>query len=300
LQAEPTEVSTEDKIELIGRLVAAGHRRIEATSFVNPKAVPKMADAAAVMAGVPRVPGVRYSVLALNMAGLERALQAGVDEITGVVCATDTFSQQNQRTDVDGAIARWNEICAAAKASRVRTTAIVSAAFGCPYEGEVTTEQVVGIASRLAATEPDELCLADTIGAGVPTQVRELFDRIAAVAGSARLRGHFHNTRNTALANIFAALEAGVRVFDTSLGGVGGCPFAPRATGNVPTEDVSYMIERMGYATGLSLERLIETTTWFEGILGHAVPSLVAKAGPFPPPAPADSRHPPTPRHPAV
>jgi hydroxymethylglutaryl-CoA lyase len=142
---------------------------------------------------------------------------------------------------------------------------------------------VVAIAERLAATEPDELCLADTIGAGVPSQVRDLFEQVRGVAGTAVLRGHFHNTRNTALANIAAALDAGVGVFDTSLGGVGGCPFAPRATGNVPTEDVVHMLHRMGYDTGLDLDALIATTTWFEGVLGHGVPSLVAKAGPFPP-----------------
>lgn len=285
LQADPADLTVDQKVELITRLVAAGHTRIEAASFVSLKAMPKMADAAEVMAGVPRVDGVRYSALAFNAAGIERAVAAGVDEINGVVVATETFSQRNQRASVAESIERWRDVAARARAAGMATCVTIPASFGCPYEGEVDPEAVIELVRRLADTGPDELCLADTIGAAVPNRVQAMFEGAAAVVGDRiALRGHFHNTRNTGLANILAALGAGVRTFDTSLGGVGGCPFAPRATGNVPTEDVVFMLERMGYDTGVSLPALIETTDWFEPVLGHGVPSLVAKAGPFPRP----------------
>jgi hydroxymethylglutaryl-CoA lyase len=282
LQADPADLTTEAKVALIGRLIDAGARRIEAASFVSPTAVPKMADGDAVMAAVPRVDGVVYSALALNARGAERAIAAGVDELTGVVPATDTFCARNQNATVDECIERWSAISALARSAGKRTSVVVSVAWGCPYEGDVGLDAVRTIVERLAATEPDEICLADTIGAAAPSLVGEWFADVEGLVGSAVLRGHFHNTRNTGLANIAAALDAGVRIFDTSLGGVGGCPFAPRATGNTPTEDVVWMLHRMGYRTGLSLPALIETTEWFESALGHTVPSLVAKAGPWP------------------
>jgi hydroxymethylglutaryl-CoA lyase len=283
LQADPTDLAAATKVELIERLVAAGARRIEAASFVSPQAVPKMADGEAVMAGVPRAAGVVYSALALNARGAERAIAAGAHELTGVVPATDTFCARNQNATADECVGRWAEVGAAARAAGRRTSVVVSVAWGCPYEGDVAWPVVAEIVARLAATEPDELCLADTIGAAVPNRVGEWFSAAAGLVGPATaLRGHFHNTRNTGLANIAAAVDAGVRIFDTSLGGVGGCPFAPRATGNTPTEDVVWMLERMGYRTGLDLTALIDTSAWFEAALGHPVPSLVAKAGPFP------------------
>ena len=285
LQADPADLSTAQKVELIERLVAAGHSRIEATSFVNPKAVPKMADGDAVMAGVPRSGGVSYSALALNQRGVERAIAAGVDEVCGVVVATESFSQANQRATVAESVQRWHAISEAARAAGLKTAVTISAVCGCPYEGRVDPAKVLDIVSEVAETQPDELALADTIGAGVPTQVGALFAGAAQRAPGIALRGHFHNTRNTALANITAAIDVGVRVFDSSLGGVGGCPFAPRATGNVATEDVVYLVHEMGYETGLDLDALIDASAWLETQLGHSVPSLVAKAGAFPPAA---------------
>ena len=284
LQADPADLSTAQKVELIERLAAAGHTRIEATSFVSPKAVPKMADGDAVMAGVPRSAEVSYSALALNQRGVERAIAAGVDEVCGVVVATEAFSQANQRATVAESVQRWRDISDAARASGVKTAVTVSAVCGCPYEGRVAAESVFDIVSELAETQPDELALADTIGAGVPPQVADLFAGARERAPGIALRGHFHNTRNTALANIAAAIDTGVRVFDSSLGGVGGCPFAPKATGNVATEDVVYLVHEMGFDTGLDLDALIDTTVWLESQLGHGVPSLVAKAGGFPTP----------------
>ena len=271
-------------MELIERLVAAGHTRIEAASFVSPKAVPKMADGEAVVAGAPRNRPVSYSALVLNERGLQRAIDAGVDEVCGVVVATETFSQANQRASVEESLKRWQAISDAAREAGMKTAVTVSAVCGCPYEGRVDAAQVLGLVSRLAETQPDELALADTIGVGVPTQVADLFESAAERAPGVTLRGHFHNTRNTALANVAAAIDVGVGVFDASLGGVGGCPFAPRATGNVATEDVVYMVHEMGYDTGLDLDALIEASAWLETQLGHRVPSLVAKAGGFPQP----------------
>ncbi len=284
LQADPADLSTAQKVELIERLVAAGHTRVEATSFVSPKAVPKMADGDAVMDGVPRSNGVSYSALALNQRGVERAIAAGVDEVCGVVVATEEFSQANQRASVAESVQRWRDISNAARASGIKTAVTVSAVCGCPYEGRVEAQSVLDIVAQLAETRPDELALADTIGAGVPTQVADLFAGARERAPGIALRGHFHNTRNTALANIAAAIDTGVRVFDSSLGGVGGCPFAPKATGNVATEDVVYLVHEMGFDTGLDLDALIDTTAWLEAQLGHGVPSLVAKAGGFPQP----------------
>ena len=284
LQADPAALSTAQKVELIERLATAGHTRIEATSFVSPKAVPKMADGDAVMAGVPRSDTVSYSALALNHRGVERAIAAGVDEVCGVVVATETFSQANQRATVAESVQRWRSISEAARAAGLKTAVTISAVCGCPYEGRVDAERVLGIVAELAETQPDELALADTIGVGVPTQVSALFAGAGERAPGVALRGHFHNTRNTALANIAAAIDGGVRVFDSSLGGVGGCPFAPKATGNVATEDVVYLVQEMGYDTGLDLDALIDTSAWLEDQLGHRVPSLVAKAGGFPQP----------------
>jgi len=284
LQADPSDLSTADKAELIRRLIDAGHTRIEAASFVSPRAVPKMADGDELMELVERPDHVTYSALAFNQAGLDRALAAGVNEITGVVVASETFSQKNQRATVAESISRWTSIARQAKSHGLRSSVTIATAFGCPFEGAINPENVADIVDRLADSEPDELCLADTIGVAVPNQVADLFSNASQRVGDTVLRGHFHNTRNTGLANVAGAIGAGVRVFDASLGGVGGCPFAPRATGNVPTEDVVYMVEQMGYSTGLNLDLLIQATHWFETVLGHPAPGLVAKAGGFPSP----------------
>ncbi len=286
LQADPADLSTAQKVELIERLAKAGHTRIEATSFVSPKAVPKMADGDDLMGQLCRSGGVSYSALVLNQKGVERAINAAVDEVCGVVVASETFSQANQRATIAESQHRWRHISEAARAAGIATSVTVAAAWGCPYEGRVKAQQVFDIVDQLADTQPDELTLADTIGVGVPNQVAALFAGVRERAPRVTLRGHFHNTRNTALANITAALDVGVRVFDTSLGGVGGCPFAPKATGNVATEDVVYLTHEMGYDTGLDLAALIKTSTWLETQLGHSVPSLVAKAGGFPKPRP--------------
>ncbi|MCH7788926.1 MAG: hydroxymethylglutaryl-CoA lyase [Acidobacteria bacterium] len=285
LQADPADLSTDQKVALIKRLISAGHTRIEAASFVSPTAVPKMADADALMAAVPRSSGVTYSALVLNRIGVERAIASGVDEITGVVVASETFSQQNQNSTIEESIDRWRSISDAASKAGLRRTVTIASAFGCPFEGRVDQSVVRDIALRLAETGPAEITLADTIGVAVPNQVADLFGILGDCVGDDSVpRGHFHNTRNTAMANIVAAVGVGVRVFDASLGGVGGCPFAPKATGNVATEDVVYMLHAMEIQTGLDLNALIAATEWLESLLGHTTPGMVAKAGGFPSP----------------
>jgi hydroxymethylglutaryl-CoA lyase len=289
LQSEPGVMPTETKIEFIRRLVAAGVRRLEVASFVNPKKVPQMADAEQVLAGLERRPDVVYVGLVLNRKGFDRALAAGCDEVGMAVVASDTFNRRNQGVGTDESIAAWLDIAAAARAAGVRAQVTVSAACGCPFEGEMPVSRVVEVARRCAEGEPREIAIADTIGVGVPAQVTEIIGRVReAVPAHIRLRAHFHNTRNTGLANAFAAVEAGVQALDASTGGIGGCPFAPAATGNIPTEDLVYMLERSGIATGVSLEALIETGKWLEQALGRPVPGMLVKAGSFPrPPATA-------------
>jgi hydroxymethylglutaryl-CoA lyase len=285
LQNEDRLLSTEAKLELIGRCIDAGARRIEATSFVHPDRVPQMADAEQVMAGVERVDGVSYAGLVLNERGYDRAIEAGVDEINFVVLATDTFGRRNQGTTVDEAIAIWERLGPRARADGVVATVTIGASFGCPFEGEVATEQVRAIGERLAGIGVDELSLADTIGVGTPDDVTRKVEAVGEVAPDVVLRCHFHNTRNTGIANVYAAALAGVTVVDSSLGGIGGCPFAPAATGNVPTEDVVYLLHRSGHETGIDLERILPSVPWIAGQLGSEVPGLLAKAGIFPPPS---------------
>jgi len=283
LQNEPVALSTERKHELILRLLDAGLRRLEVASFVNPRRVPQMADAEALLARLPRDRGAVYIGLVLNARGLERALAAGVDELNCVVVASNSFGQRNQGADIEQSLSVWHEIARVARAAGLRSSVTVSAAFGCPYEGEVPLQRVVEVARRALDAGPFELALADTLGVASPVEVLERIDAVRQHSGSVRLRGHFHNTRNTALANVYAAYQAGVRVFDASLGGIGGCPYAPSATGNVPTEDVVYMLERMRVETGVRLERLIDAARWLEPHLGHGVPAGVTRAGLFPP-----------------
>ena len=284
LQSEPGVLPTGTKVEFIERAVAGGARRVEVTSFVNPKRVPQMADAEAVLAALPRREGVYYIGLVLNRKGFERAAAAGCNEIGMAVVASDTFNQRNQGVTTEASIEAWLEIAAAARAAGIRPQVTVSAAFGCPFEGEVPAQRVVDIARRVAEAEPFEIALADTIGVGVPAQVTDLVGRVREALPGVALRCHFHNTRNTGLANAFAAVQAGVHTLDSSLGGIGGCPFAPAATGNIPTEDLVYMLERSGYDTGISLTRAIETGQWLQAQLGRPVPGMLVKAGDFPRP----------------
>jgi hydroxymethylglutaryl-CoA lyase len=283
LQSDQITLDTAIKVELIERCVAAGVRRIEVASFVNPARVPQMADAEAVVAALPPRDDVTYVGLVLNRRGFERAAATSLREVNVVAVCTDTFGERNQGATVDQAVATVAEVAGAAAEVGVKVSVVLSVAFGCPYEGEVPVAKVVDVALRVVDTGVSELSLADTIGVAAPTDVA---DRVAAVASavgdSASLRCHFHNTRNTGLANAYAAVDAGVRSLDASLGGIGGCPFAPNATGNIPTEDVAYLLARAGIDTGLSLDELAEAAHWLEGVLGRRVPGLYAKAGPFP------------------
>ena len=282
LQSEPEVLSTATKVELIRRLVDAGLTRLEVASFVNPKRVPQMADAEAVLAALPQKPGVQYVGLVLNRKGFDRALAAGCTEIGMVAVATDSFGERNQGSTMEECIRGWEEIAPLAHAAGIRAQVTISVSFGCPFEGEVPPARVVEIARRLAAAKPLEIVLADTIGVAVPSQVTALVDQVGAAIGAVPLRCHFHNTRNTAVANAYAAVLAGVNTLDASVGGVGGCPFAPNATGNVGTEDLVYMLSRAGYDTGVDLTKLIETAHWLQEQRGKPVPSMVSKAGGFP------------------
>lgn len=282
LQSEPEILSTATKLQLIQRLVDAGLRRIEVASFVNPKRVPQMADAEAVLSALPKIPGVQYVGLMLNRKGFDRALAASCGEIGMVVAATDSFSERNQGATMEEAIRSWEEIAPLAREAGIRAQVTISVSFGCPFEGEVPAARVVEIARRLARSKPLEIALADTIGVAVPSQVSALIEQVRAAVGEVPLRCHFHNTRNTAVANAYAAVLAGVKTLDASVGGVGGCPFAPNATGNVGTEDLVYMLSRAGYDTGIDLARLIEAAHWLQEQRGKPVPSMVSKAGGFP------------------
>jgi hydroxymethylglutaryl-CoA lyase len=283
LQNEKVQFSTENKVALIERLIAAGARRIEAVSFVNPKRVPQMADAEAVMAAVPRRADVKYIGLVMNARGFERALACGVDEVNCVVVASDTFNRRNQGVGTDDSIKTLGEIAAAARGANMPLSVVVAAAFGCPFEGEMPIGRLVDVLGKIAEHSPREVALADTIGVGAPNEVTERFAAVKRLMPEVVLRAHFHNTRNTGLANACSAVAAGVTALDASVGGMGGCPFAPAATGNIPTEDLCYMLERMGVDTGLSVPALIEVSRWLEAQLGRGVPALLGRAGVFPP-----------------
>ena len=284
LQNESTLVSTEDKLLLIDRALAAGYRRIEVTSFVHPQKVPQMADAEAVCSQLPQRGDVTYTGLVLNERGFHRLLATERLHETGlVVPASDTFGRRNQGMDVDAAVTMAKAVMREARARRHRVQATIAVAFGCPFEGEVAPERVVDIALRLAEEGPVEIGLADTIGVGVPTQVLDLFGRLRLALGpDMPLRAHFHDTRNTGVANAFAALQAGVETLDGSIGGIGGCPFAPNASGNVASEDLVYMLNRCGITHTVDLMTCIDGARWLESILKKPVPSMLLKAGPFP------------------
>ena len=284
LQNEPRAISTAAKLELIRRAIAAGSRRIEATSFVNPRAVPQMADAEAVCAGLPQRSDVTYIGLVMNRRGADRAIATGrIDQLGAVSVTTDRFAMANQGQTSEGSVAAAQEIVALAGEHGLSAQCTISAAFGCPFEGEVAEDRVVAMAVALAQAAPLEIALADTIGVADPAHVTRLVARVATAISPIPVRVHFHNTRGTGLANVWAAIQAGARIVDASLGGLGGCPFAPGAAGNVATEDVAYMLERAGIATGLDLPALIENYHWLAWVMGKPLPAMVAKARPFPP-----------------
>ena len=279
LQNEERVVPPETRAELVGRLAAAGLRRIEAASFVNPDRVPQMAGAEEVAAALDRREGVVYAGLALNERGYDRLLETGLGEVSFAVAATESFSQRNAGASVDAALEDGGRIVARAKEDGIRSSVTISVAFGCPFEGRVDPNRVVEIAERLAAAEPDELVLADTIGVGTPSRVRGLLERVIALGKP--VGGHFHNTRNTGFANAYAALEAGASSLDASVGGLGGCPFAPKATGNAATEDLVYLLEGEGVETGVDLDALIVISEWLEELLGRRLEGYLYRAGPF-------------------
>jgi hydroxymethylglutaryl-CoA lyase len=282
LQNESVLFTTSQKLELIERALDAGVRRLEATSFVSPKLVPQMADADAVAAALPRREGVTYIGLVLNKRGALRAIEAGMDELGAVCAASDGFATRNQGATSDATLAMCCEVVRLARAHGRRAQITISTAFGCPFDGEVDPSRVVEMARTAAAAGPVEVALADTIGVASPGEVSNLVARVAAVIKPLPVRVHFHNTRNTGLANVWAAVQAGATIVDASLGGIGGCPFAPRATGNVPTEDVVYMLQRSGYRTGLDVDRLIAAARWLGTAMGHDVPGMLSRAGAFP------------------
>ncbi len=290
LQNDAVILQTATKAELITRLVAAGMKRIEVTSFVNPAKVPAMADAMELMAALPRPDGVSYVGLVLNERGLERAIAAQVHEANCVAMTSDTFSFKNQGVSAYESVAVWGRIARAAAEAKMSASVIISAAFGCPFEGEVPTARLLDIVARsldaasTAGALPTRLVLADSIGAAAPGMVIERCEAVRALTDEANvaLGCHFHDTRNTGVANAWAAVSVGVTMLEASIGGIGGCPFAPNATGNVATEDVVFALERSGVSTGLDLAKLRETTLWLGQQLGRQLPSGYSAAGAFP------------------
>ena len=291
LQNEPEIISIENKCVLIGRALAAGVRRIEVASFVNPKRVPQMAGAEELIVSLPPRDDVTYIGLVMNMRGVERALETSIDELGAVVVATDAFAIRNQKQTSDESVDVACEMISVANEAGRSANVTIGAAFGCPFEGEVAPDRVVSMAMRLAEARPREISLADTIGAGDPWRVRGVVSAVRAALPDMPLRAHFHNTRNTGLANAFAAVEAGVTTLDASLGGIGGCPFAPAATGNIPTEDLVYMLARGGVETGLDLDALIDGSKWLADMMKKPVPAMVSKAGAFPKSEPSNAKN---------
>ncbi len=280
LQNEERLLEPAVRADLCDRLAAAGLKRLEAASFVNPKLVPQMAGAEDVMAALHRRGGTSYAGLVLNDTGYERAIAAGVDEVHYAFAATDEFGRRNQNATTEQGLQTALAMVARARSDRVPVTVTISVAFGCPFEGVVAHERVLGLVERLMAIPPDEICLADTIGVGVPPQVTALVQGARELG--ATVGAHFHNTRNTGYANALAAVESGVASLDASVGGAGGCPFAPKATGNIATEDLVYLLRGLGIDTGIDLEALIACSHWLGLQPGKELPSMVARAGDFP------------------
>jgi len=277
LQNEAVVLGVLVRAGLVDRLAGTGARRVESVSFVHPARVPAMAGAEEVLAAVRRRAGTSYSGLVLNRRGLDRALAARVDAVNYSFPVTPGFAARNQNTTVEAAVQTSHEVVAACRAAGVPVTVTLSTAFGCPFDGAVPARQVLEVAEQVLQVPPDEVCLGDTIGVAVPTQVRTLTSGLLALGATPAM--HFHNTRGTGLANALAAVDAGVRHLDASVGGTGGCPFAPRSTGNIATEELVYLLHGMGIATGIDLDALVGVTEWLAAQLGRELPSLVAKAG---------------------
>jgi len=278
LQNEQATVSTPDKIELVNRLSAAALPVIEVSAFVSPKWVPQMADAAEVFAGITRRPGTRYTALVPNLAGLDRAMAAGVTEIAIFASSTETFSRKNINQSIDESLANYRQVCDRAIAAGLRVRGYLSTAFGCPFEGDVAVEQVATVAERIAALGVFEVSVSDTIGIAHPGQVPRVLDAVTARVPLDKIALHFHDTRGTALPNVYASLLYGVRTFDSSVGGLGGCPYAPGAAGNLATDDLIYMLNGMGIETGVSLTALTAASAFIESRLDHRLPSRFAQA----------------------
>ncbi len=287
LQNEKGLVETADKLALVARLVAMGAWRIEVASFVNPRRVPQMADAEAVVAGLPDIADVRYIGLCLNERGVDRAIASrdggrrGLDEAGCVLVSTDRFGIINQGQTVADGIAANTVMLKKARAAGLFAQVTISAAFGCPYEGHVPPQRVIDLAARMVDAGAQEIALADTIGVGVPAQVGDLAGAVIAKIGAIPLRLHLHDTRGLAPANAWAGYQAGCRIFDSALGGLGGCPFAPGAAGNVGTEELVYLFGRSGVATGIDIDAAVAANHWFATIMGRELPGRVGKAGDF-------------------
>lgn len=281
LQNEKVTLTPAERAELCDRLLAAGVSAVEPVSFVNPRLVPQMAGAEEVVATVHRRPGTMLSALVLNERGFQRALDSGVDEVHYAFPLTESFAQRNQNTTLAGGIATSQALVRRVRQERLPITVALIVAFGCPFEGRVEPAHVLRVAEQVLQEPPDVVVVADTIGVGVPSQARELVRGLLELG--TRVGGHFHNTRNTGLANALTALEAGASLLDASLGGTGGCPFAPRATGNIPTEDLVYMLHGMGVGTGIDLDALMEASLWLGQRLERELPAMVTRAGDFAP-----------------
>jgi len=282
LQNESVLIPTEKKIGLIRRAIALGARRIEVASFVHPDRVPQMADAEAVIEALPDEADVVYIGLVLNKRGALRALATKVHELGAVCVATDRFAQRNQGQTARESLDAACEIVRLARDAGRSAQITIGASFGCPFEGEVSAAHVVDMAKRAADAQPREIAIADTIGVGVPAKVADLIGALREAVYPLPIRGHFHNTRGSGVANVWAAVQAGAQVIDASLGGIGGCPFAPSAAGNVATEDVAYLFERSGISTGIDLGKAIESVAWLSEIMGRRLPGTVSRAGGFP------------------
>lgn len=278
LQNEQVVVATADKIEFVNRLSAAGLRVIEVSAFVSPKWVPQMADAAEVFAAITRIPGIRYTALVPNLAGLDRAMAAGVTEIAIFAASSETFSRKNINQGIDDSLTTYKQVCDRALASGLRVRGYLSTAFGCPFEGQVDPAQVADVAARLSSLGVFEVAVSDTIGIAHPGQVPRVLDAVLARLPADRIALHFHDTRGTALANVLAALPFGITTFDASAGGLGGCPYAPGAAGNLATDDLIYMLDGLGIETGVSLAAVSDASQFIASKIDHRLPSRYAQA----------------------
>lgn len=280
LQNEAARISTTDKIAFVDRLSLAGLREIEVSAFVSPKWIPQLDDAGAVFAGITRKPGVRYSALVPNVNGLERAIGAGVTDIAIFLAASETFSQRNTNRSIDASFEAYRNVASMATTAGLRVRGYLSTAFGCPFEGDVPVERVVTLTQRLLDIGVFEVAVSDTIGVAHPGQVKAMLPRLLEAIPSDRVALHFHDTRGMALANVLASLEFGITTFDSSAGGLGGCPYAPRATGNLATEDLVYMLNGLGIEPGIAIDAVSDAALALVPALGHALPSRYTQARP--------------------